>query len=66
MRVTLTALIPQGPQHVLAGVDDDATLGDVAAALGPVVSKQETRQQAALAERLAPRCGPTCLNPPAS
>ena len=49
MRVTLTALTPQGPQDVLVSGDDDATVGDVAAALGPVV-----RQQGAPAERLAP------------
>ncbi|MGH3294769.1 MAG: FtsK/SpoIIIE domain-containing protein, partial [Trebonia sp.] len=49
MRVTLTALTPQGPQDVLVSGDDDATVGDVAAALGPVVS-----QPGAPAERLAP------------
>src|SRR5580693_51045 len=49
MRVTLTALTTQGPQDVLVSGDDDATVGDVAAALGTVTS-----EQAAPAERLAP------------
>ncbi len=49
MRVTLTALTTQGPQDVLVSGDDDATVGDVAAALGTVTS-----EQAAAAERLAP------------
>ena len=49
MRVTLTALTAQGPQDVLVSGDDDATVGDVAAALGPVVGQQGTP-----AERLAP------------
>jgi S-DNA-T family DNA segregation ATPase FtsK/SpoIIIE len=49
MRVALTALTPQGPQDVLVSGDDDATVGDVAAALGPVVGRP-----AAPAERLAP------------
>ena len=54
MRVTLTALTPQGPQDVLVSGDDDATVGDVAAALGTVVRQQVVRQQGAPAERLAP------------
>jgi S-DNA-T family DNA segregation ATPase FtsK/SpoIIIE len=49
MRVALTALTPQGPQDVLISGDDDATVGDVAAALGPVVGRPATP-----AERLAP------------
>ena len=49
MRITLTALTAQGPQDVLVSGDDDATIGDVAAALGNI-----TRHQAAPAERLAP------------
>jgi DNA segregation ATPase FtsK/SpoIIIE, S-DNA-T family len=48
MRVTLTALTPQGPQDVLVNGDDDATVGDVAAALGPVTG------QLGPTERLAP------------
>jgi S-DNA-T family DNA segregation ATPase FtsK/SpoIIIE len=49
MRIALTALTPQGPQDVLVSGDDDATVGDVAAALGPVIGRPPTP-----AERLAP------------
>ena len=54
MRVTLTALTPQGPQDVLVSGDDDATVGDVAAALGPVIGQQPNEQGAGQAQRLAP------------
>ena len=50
MRVALTALTPQGPQDVLVIGDDDATVGDVAAALGPALELRGTRPD----ERLAP------------
>ena len=50
MRVALTALTPQGPQDVLVSGDDDATIGDVAAALAPALELRGTRPD----ERLAP------------
>src|SRR6185437_13092527 len=50
MRLTLTALTPQGPQDVLVSGDDDATIGDVAAALAPALELRGTRPD----ERLAP------------
>ena len=62
MRVTLTALTPQGPQDVLVSGDDDATVGDVAAALGPVVWQPATRQGVP-AERLAPVISITSFGP---
>jgi S-DNA-T family DNA segregation ATPase FtsK/SpoIIIE len=54
MRVALTALTPQGPQDVLVSGDDNVTVGDVAAALGPVVGQDWLGQARLGQDRLAP------------
>jgi DNA segregation ATPase FtsK/SpoIIIE, S-DNA-T family len=49
MRVALTALTPQGAQDVLVSGDDDATVGDVAAALGTATGQRGTVDEQRLA-----------------
>jgi DNA segregation ATPase FtsK/SpoIIIE, S-DNA-T family len=46
MRITLTALTPQGPRDVIVRGDDDATVGDISAALRATLWEAERLAEA--------------------